>query len=222
MSIRHAMLAALNNESMIMDGLVDATGEERRRLTDNMTSCIKEELVNRTKDVVTGMPFYTISEKGKQRLAEGQKSYGGKRPTEKKPVAKAIAKAMQEEEAMPPADAGLLAKANRMLSERLEAIRRALDVDSFDDMVPAIKLLHSIEIDRDNIQASLDKFSPIKQPPAPLFWMAYSKDITPSVISDTEIECRKQAELLALSDGYSFVCAVMAECESVVKWKEAA
>jgi hypothetical protein len=76
-SIRHSILAALENEPMVLDGLLDETGIDRKRLSDNLSSAFSDKLVSRSKDSVTGMLLYTITAAGKKRLAEGPQSGSG-------------------------------------------------------------------------------------------------------------------------------------------------
>lgn len=98
---------------------------------------------------------------------------------------------------MPPADPVLLASANRMLAVRLEEIYAALDVQMHSEALEAIK---SKSIKR-----------------KPLYWIVAGGK------HETEDEARAAAEKAAIDTGCNIpVCAVMAECEAVVKWKEAA
>lgn len=56
----------------------------------------------------------------------------------------------------------------------------------------------------------------------PLFWLAIASHDHPPVSCVTEEDARREAELLALQEGEAYVCAVLAECKTIVTWKEAA
>ena len=71
MNIRHTLLAALLKDSATIADLEIATGMDRKKLHDNLKSCVETGLVTRSKDDVTGLPLYSISKAGKARLAEG-------------------------------------------------------------------------------------------------------------------------------------------------------
>ena len=179
-SIRHTILAALAKEPMIMDGLIDATGIDKHRIQDNMQAAIKEGLVDRSKDAVTGMLLYTITAAGRQRQKDGPQSKGGEAmqaakkdrvkvvadlerkpekialaPAKKKPMSRVDIIARNGNDGdhyaeIPPADAALLASANRMLSERLAGVAHALrgsglpalaDIDDGEDMQMCVAAL---------------------------------------------------------------------------------
>lgn len=203
MSIRHEILAALNGDPMTLDELDANLMHERRKINDNLLQAVKYKLVARSKDGVTGMPLYTITATGKERLAAGVGSVGGKKPTDK--IVKKDPFVVIEDD-MPPADPVLLASANRMLSERLEEIYKALDVSTHQEALDAIKLLHEIEQKPHVISKT-----------TPLYW------IVAGVRHDTEDKARQDAEKAAISSSCNIpVCAVVAECKAVVQWKEAA
>lgn len=82
-SIRHEILAALADNPATLDELDANLQLERRKINDNLLQAVKDKLVARSKDGVTGMPLYTITALGKERLAAGVGSNPGKKPTEK-------------------------------------------------------------------------------------------------------------------------------------------
>jgi hypothetical protein len=134
-SIRHSILAALENEPMVLDGLLDETGIDRKRLSDNLSSAFSDKLVSRSKDSVTGMLLYTITAAGRKRLAEGPQSGVGVNVQKNAETSRiepydeidaSVGETVQEDEEMPPANASLLASANSMLSDRLARVAHAL------------------------------------------------------------------------------------------------
>jgi hypothetical protein len=112
--------------------------------------CAKAGLLSMRRDDVTGQPGYTLTAEGKQRLAEGPgtkqgsnmkkagDSEGGE--TDVKPQtaeippqippqitpAQAASDEVERDDAMPPADASLLALANRELADRLARVAHVL------------------------------------------------------------------------------------------------
>lgn len=53
----------------------------------------------------------------------------------------------------------------------------------------------------------------------PMFWVAFSRENVPCVISKNKEDCIKQAESMAMNNGCGFVCAVIAKCEFSIKWE---
>lgn len=219
---------------MTMDELVDALPDEsRHRLNDNMTPAVKDGLVDRKRDDVTGLPLYTITKIGIERLKIGVGSHGGKarKPSVKcaaspvKSIAPGVAESIHaptlaDEEAMPPADADLLAKANRMLSDRLAGVAHALRGSG----LPALANIDEGEDMQQYVAALTGAYQIVRANQVkPIFWLAFSgsNGISPTHCDD-EQDARKQAELLALQGGTCYVCAVMAECAAEIVWKEAA
>lgn len=184
MSIRHTILAALNNEAMIMDGLVDATGLEKRKLSDNMQAAIKEGLVTRSKDDITGMPLYTITTAGRNRLEEG-------------PAVHTKPRAEKTQKAEP-------------VAEKQRDAWRELAAEFGCDTPSELRGL---------IQG-------LANPPeeayreTPLAWVVCSEHSKPVRYINAN-EARDFAAVMAKADGSAMLCAVMGECEAVVKWKEA-
>lgn len=90
MSVRHKILAMLNERAMTAvemneecDGALTA-----RQVIDNTVQAVKDGLVSRSRDDVTGMPLYAITEAGKGRLKSGPLSSGGQaKAANKKKVA---------------------------------------------------------------------------------------------------------------------------------------
>lgn len=136
-SIRHEILRYLSEGPKLMDDLVTLMEEPKKRISDNVSVAITDGLVSRSRDDVTGLPLYSITPAGKSRLASGVGSSGGKPKAISSIPKKAGSQTHQkyplpsvteeeEKESLPEADAGLLAKANRMLSERLDEIYKAV------------------------------------------------------------------------------------------------
>ena len=80
MSIRHNILKAIATEGATMDDICDRLGQPRKKLHDNVKSCVTDGLAIRGRDDITGLPFYTITAAGRARLAEGP-GVGGRKPS---------------------------------------------------------------------------------------------------------------------------------------------
>ena len=120
---------------------------------------------------------------------------------------------------MPPADPVLLAMANRELNSQLEKWK---EVASQIGCNTPLELRDYVErLQRESIKG-VTCVTPIKQPAPPLFWLAIANGAPHSEACITEADARHEAEILALQEGEAYVCAVLAECKTVVKWKEAA
>ena len=139
MSIRHTILNLLNNNGlMTLDELQHASGEtNRKRLLDNLKAAEADGLVEKKMDDVTRLPARQITDLGRQRIKAAKFSINGKNAAQNTAESKAKEIAAEiplnetrtetsEDEAMPPADANLLASANRMLHKRLEGVAHAL------------------------------------------------------------------------------------------------
>ena len=143
MSLRYEILkACAANPGAPMTELCDAIEHDRQKTTWSVRDCAKAGLLSMRRDDVTGQPGYTLTAEGKQRLAEGPGSKQGSNmkkagsdseggetdakaqsaeiPPQNTP---AIPPAEDGDDAMPPADAALLALANRELADRLAAWR---------------------------------------------------------------------------------------------------
>jgi len=68
MSMRNAILAALANGGQTRDELQSLTGESSTRVSGALKEARRDELVDMTKDDVTGMPLYSLTQAGKDRL----------------------------------------------------------------------------------------------------------------------------------------------------------
>lgn len=245
MSIRQEILAALADGGKTMNELLDAIpGEERSKLNDNTAQAIKDGLIEKNRSDEQGRAFeYHLTDSGKARLDAGER----KLIKPRKPVAKpAVKKATPKDgngDDMPPADAALLAKANKMLTEKLKEAEDALKEDEETlasvtaDSIKIIKQRDawravaddlSLETPNDLRRYINDILSERRRPvsdsaqKAPLFWLAFSSASGSSIHCNSEQDAREHSELLALADGIGYVCAVMAECTSAVSWKEAA
>lgn len=72
MSIRNQLLQEIHSaKGCTLADLMDGTGFDRKRLHDNLKAAIDNGLLQRTKDEITGQPFYTLTELGAERLAAG-------------------------------------------------------------------------------------------------------------------------------------------------------
>ena len=80
MSIRHNILKAIATEGATMNDLCDRLGVDRKKMHDNVKSCVTDGLAIRGRDDITGLPFYTITAAGRARLAEGP-VVGGRKPS---------------------------------------------------------------------------------------------------------------------------------------------
>lgn len=80
MSIRHNILNAIAQDGATMDDICDRLGQPRKKLHDNVKSCVTDGLAIRGRDDITGLPFYTLTAAGRARLAEGP-GVGGRKPS---------------------------------------------------------------------------------------------------------------------------------------------
>ena len=146
MSLRYEILkACAANPGAPMTELCDAIEHDRQKTTWSVRDCAKAGLLSMRRDDVTGQPGYTLTAEGKQRLAEGPGSKQGsnmKKAGSDSEGGETDAKAQSaeippqitpeippteaEDDAMPPADASLLALANRELADRLARVAHVL------------------------------------------------------------------------------------------------
>ena len=144
MSLRYEILkACAANPGAPMTELCDAIEHDRQKTTWSVRDCAKAGLLSMRLDDVTGQPGYTLTAEGKQRLAEGPGSKQGSnmkkagsvggevsvrvQSAEIPPqITPAIPPAEAEDDALPPADASLLALANRELGDRLARVAHVL------------------------------------------------------------------------------------------------
>jgi len=144
MSLRYEILkACAANPGAPMTELCDAIEHDRQKTTWSVRDYAKAGLLSMRLDDVTGQPGYTLTAEGKQRLAEGPGSKQGSnmkkagsvggevsvrvQSAEIPPqITPAIPPAEAEDDALPPADASLLALANRELAGRLARVAHVL------------------------------------------------------------------------------------------------
>lgn len=146
MSLRYEILkACAANPGAPMTELCDAIEHDRQKTTWSVRDCAKAGLLSMRRDDVTGQPGYTLTAEGKQRLAEGpgskqgsnmkkvgSDSEGGETDVKAQSaeippqITPEIPPTDSEDDAMPPADASLLALANRELADRLARVAHVL------------------------------------------------------------------------------------------------
>ena len=144
MNLRYEILkACASNPGAPIDEIADAIKHDRQKAAGAVRDCAKAGLLSMRRDDVTGQPGYTMTAEGKQRLAEGP---GSKQSSNMKKagsvwgevsvrvqsaeippqITPAIPPAEDGDDTMPPADASLLALANRELSDRLARVAHVL------------------------------------------------------------------------------------------------
>ena len=70
MSLRNQLLAAIAKAGgATINDLEESTGLTRKKLHDNIKAALTDDLLTRSRDVVTGLPYYQLTAKGQQRLA---------------------------------------------------------------------------------------------------------------------------------------------------------
>lgn len=146
MSLRYEILkACAANPGAPMTELCDAIEHDRQKTTRSVRDCAKAGLLSMRRDDVTGQPGYTLTAEGKQRLAEGpgskqggnmkkadSDSEGGETDVKAQSaeippqITPQIPPAEDGDDTMPPADASLLALANRELADRLARVAHVL------------------------------------------------------------------------------------------------
>ena len=163
MNLRYEILRAVSkNPGAPAAEICDAIDYDRQKTTWSVRDCAKAGLLTMRRDDVTGQPGYTLTEAGKERLADGPTKQGGNAkhsqpaveqntgssasdtctspaegaavqahpaPDHAADVSAAAPVAedeMQDDDEIPPADASLLALANRELSDRLARVAHVL------------------------------------------------------------------------------------------------
>lgn len=152
MNLRYEILkACAANPGAPMVEICDSIKHDRQKTTWAVRDCAKVGLLSMRRDDVTGQPGYTLTAEGKKRLAEGpgtkqgsnmkkadSDSEGGETdvkaqsaeiPPQIQPQitpAQAASDEVERDDAMPPADASLLALANRELADRLARVAHVL------------------------------------------------------------------------------------------------
>jgi len=188
MSLRYEILkACAANPGAPMTELCDAIEHDRQKTTWSVRDCAKAGLLSMRRDDVTGQPGYTLTAEGKQRLAEGpgskqgsnmkkagSDSEGGEADVKAQSaeippqIPPAIQPTEAEDDAMPPADASLLALANRELADRLARVAHVLrgsgleglkDLDDGADLqTAAAALTGAYQMTLANLQARGEQF----------------------------------------------------------------
>ena len=146
MNLRYEILkACAANPGAPMTELCDAIKHDRQKAAWAVRDCAKAGLLSMRRDDVTGQPGYTLTAEGKQRLAEGpgtkqggnmkkagSDSEGGETDAKAQSaeippqIPPQIPPAEDGDDTMPPADASLLALANRELAGRLARVAHVL------------------------------------------------------------------------------------------------
>ena len=146
MNLRYEILkACASNPGAPIDEIADAIKHDRQKAAWAVRDCAKAGLLSMRRDDVTGQPGYTLTAEGKQRLAEGpgskqgsnmkkagSDSEGGETDVKAQSaeippqITPAIPPAEDGDDTMPPADASLLALANRELADRLAMVAHVL------------------------------------------------------------------------------------------------
>lgn len=163
MNLRYEILRAVSkNPGAPAAEICDVIDYDRQKTTWSVRDCAKAGLLAMRRDDVTGQPGYTLTEAGKERLADGPTKQGGNAkhsqpaveqntgssasdtctsPAEGAAVqaqpapdpaadvsaaAPVAADEMQDDDEIPPADASLLALANRELADRLARVAHVL------------------------------------------------------------------------------------------------
>ena len=144
MNLRYEILkACASNPGAPIDEIADAIKHDRQKAAWAVRDCAKAGLLSMRRDDVTGQPGYTMTAEGKQRLAEGPGSKQGGNMKKAGSVGGEVSVRVQSAEippqippqippaedgddTMPPADASLLALANRELAGRLARVAHVL------------------------------------------------------------------------------------------------
>lgn len=144
MNLRYEILkACAANPGAPVDEIADAIKHDRKKTGWAVRDCAKEGLLSKRLDDVTSQLGYTLTAAGKKRLAEGPATRQGSNmkrgdseggETDVQPqtaeippqITPAIPPTEAEDDAMPPADASLLALANRELADRLARVAHVL------------------------------------------------------------------------------------------------
>ena len=140
MNLRYEILkACAANPGAPIDEIADTIKYDHKKTAWAVRDCAKEGLLSKRLDDVTGQLGYTLTAAGKKRLAEGPATRQGSNmkrgdseggETDVKPQTAEIPPQItpaipqddvERDDALPPADASLLALANRELADRLDA-----------------------------------------------------------------------------------------------------
>ena len=190
MNLRYDILkACAANPGAPVAEICDSIKHDRQKTTWSVRDCAKAGLLSMRRDDVTGQPGYTLTAEGKQRLAEGPGSKQGGNMKKADSDSEADVKAqsakfppqitpapdvpdapddVEHDDAMPPADASLLALANRELADRLARVAHVLrgsgleglkDLDDGADLqTAAAALTGAYQMALANLQARGEQF----------------------------------------------------------------
>ena len=164
MSIRHNILKILAEKGLLtLDEVFDLSGErDRRRVSDNLQACVSDGLVARTKDDVTHSPVYQITEKGRQRLAEGVGSMGGVSAMKRASASKQAAPRAEDQtkdDARTPTQEQESALLRRRLEQIEEMIRPMVSLDH--GVVDAIRHLTENCVMRQELRGNGGRHEPV-------------------------------------------------------------
>ena len=154
MSLRYEILRAVSkNPGAPAAEICDVIDYDRQKTAWSVRDCAKAGLLSMRRDDVTGQPGYTLTAEGKQRLSEGpgskqggnmkkagSDSEGGEADAKAQSaeippqITPAIPPAEDGDDTMPPADASLLALANRELADRLARVAHVLRVSGLEGL----------------------------------------------------------------------------------------
>ena len=146
MNLRYEILkACAANPGAPVAEICDSIKHDRQKTTWAVRDCAEAGLLSMRRDDVTCQPGYFLTAEGKQRLAEGpgskqggnmkkadSDSEGGEADVKAQSaeippqITPGIPPAEAEDDTMPPADASLLALANRELADRLARVAHVL------------------------------------------------------------------------------------------------
>ena len=145
MNLRYEILkACAANPGAPIDEVADTIKYDHKKTAWAVRDCAKEGLLSKRLDDVTGQLGYTLTAAGKKRLAEGPATRQGSNmkrgdseggETDVKPQTAEIPPQItpaipqddvERDDALPPADASLLALANRELADRLARVAHVL------------------------------------------------------------------------------------------------
>lgn len=216
MSIRETLLALLaKNTIMTLDEIQDATGEQnRKRLSDNLKAAIRDELVTRLRDDVTGQPAYQLTESGKYRAqataCQDQEETGME------------AKPRPEDQDQSPT-VGLLMESNKTLNQRLATATQSLE--NWQKVIGGITGCTTPEdaaayfVEAKAAAEQAEKLKALKTPIN--YGHVWDGGFTQF---DTERQARQDVEkaMLEGSTSQSYLVAVLGVAEVRINWKEAA
>jgi len=145
MNLRYEILkACAANPGAPIDEIADTIKYDHKKTAWAVRDCAKEGLLSKRLDDVTGQLGYTLTAAGKKRVAEGPATRQGSNmkrgdseggETDVKPQTAEIPPQItpaipqddvERDDALPPADASLLALANRELADRLARVAQVL------------------------------------------------------------------------------------------------